>query len=156
MSNRIRSIERRNLKVTHSVKAEERQTMFYDGENLELLSLVWLDKFGGATQENREIEESLRSIVNYVRVFDNCQSCTNYFTNEINDSDQILFIVSGQLGQEILDHIHHLTQIVSILIFCGNKPKYQLWAQNYQKVCLRFKLFIENEIFIFEDKKCCC
>ena len=108
--------------------------MFYDRENLELLSIVWLDKFGDATQENREIEETLRSIVNYVRIFDNCQSCTNYLTNQINDHDKIIFIVSGQLGQEILDHIHHLTQIISILIFCGNKPKYQLWAQNYQKV----------------------
>lgn len=131
---RITTIARRNFKVTFSQSRKKDRTMFYDRENLELLSIVWLDKFGDATQENREIEEKLRSIVNYVRIFDNCQSCTNYLTNEINDYDKIIFIVSGQLGQEILDHIHHLTQIISILIFCGNKPKYQLWAQNYQKV----------------------
>ena len=120
---------------------ERRKLMSSNEENLELLSIVWLDKFGDATQENREIEEKLRSIINSVRVFDNCPSCLNYLQNRIDHLEKIILIVSGQLGQEILDQVHHLTQIISIFVFCGNKPKYQQWAQNYSKVIQTFRSF---------------
>jgi hypothetical protein len=31
-----------------------------------------------ATQENREIQDKLRSVINYLKTFDNCQQCENY------------------------------------------------------------------------------
>ncbi len=38
---------------------------FYE-TNFELLTLLWLKKFGDTTRENREIQD------NNIRVFDNC------------------------------------------------------------------------------------
>ena len=139
------------------VEAIRTNVMTSNEENLELLSIVWLDKYGDATQENREIEEKLRSIINSVRVFDNCPSCVNYLQNPSDPLEKIILIVSGQLGQDILDRVHDLTHIISIFVFCGNKPKYQTWAQNYPKV-INFisNLFQKNLSFLLKcpDQKC--
>ncbi len=106
-----------------------------ENKNLELLTLIWLDKFVEATQENREIQDKLRLIINYLIVFDNCESCEHYLKNEINDQqEKIILIVSGQLGQEIIENIHQLRQIVSIFVFCGDKQKHERWAKDYSKV----------------------
>ncbi|CAF3309440.1 unnamed protein product [Rotaria socialis] len=107
----------------------------YDNKNLELISLIWLDNMADATQENREIQDKLRSAVNYLRTFDNCQTCEHYIRNIINDKqDKIILIVSGKLGQEIIDKIHHLKQIISIFVFCFDKDRNELWANNYKKI----------------------
>jgi hypothetical protein len=92
--------------------------------NLELISLIWLDKMGDATQENREIQDKLRSVVNHLRTFDNCQECEHYIRHQINDKqEKIIFIVSGKLCEEIVERIHHLRQIISIFVFCMDKTK---------------------------------
>jgi hypothetical protein len=92
--------------------------MSSNDKNLELLTLIWLDKFVDATQENREIQDKLRSIINNLVVFDNCQSCEYYLKHQINDQqNKIILIVSGQLGREIIQNIYQLRQIISILVF---------------------------------------
>ncbi|CAF3835168.1 unnamed protein product [Rotaria sp. Silwood1] len=108
---------------------------YSDNQNLELISLIWLDNMADATQENREIQDKLRSIVNYLRTFDNCKQCEDYIRNIINDKyDKIILIVSGKLGQEIIEHIHHLKQVISIFVYCIDKNKNELWANKYKKV----------------------
>jgi len=103
--------------------------------NLELISLVWLDNMADATQENREIQDKLRSVINHLKIFDNCQQCENYLQQEINEKEnKIILIVSGRLGQQIIENIHHLKQIISIFVFCMNKEKNELWANKYKKV----------------------
>jgi len=103
--------------------------------NLELISLVWLDNMADATEENRNIQDKLRSVVNHLKIFDNCQQCENYLQQEINEKEnKIILIVSGRLGQQIIENIHHLKQIISIFVFCMNKEKNELWAKKYKKV----------------------
>jgi len=109
--------------------------MSCEDRNLELITLIWLDQSVDATQENRDIQDKLRSIVNYLRTFDNCQECEDFIKHKINEKqDKIILIVSGQLGQLFVENIHHLKQIISIFVFCANKQKYELWAKNYKKV----------------------
>jgi nitrate reductase NapAB chaperone NapD len=100
--------------------------------NLELISLVWLDKMANATQENREIQDKLRSVVNHLITFDNCQECENCLRQE--EENKIILIVSGRLGEQIIEDIHHLNQIISIFVFCMDKEKNELWAKKYTKV----------------------
>ncbi len=105
--------------------------------NLELISLVWLDNTADTTQENRDVQDKFRSIVNCLKTFDNCQQCENYLRHETNENqDKIILIVSGRLGQEIIDKIHHLQQVISIFVFCMDKEKNELWANKYKKVFL--------------------
>ena len=121
------SLLRRNLLKKVVMSLEE--------TNLELRRLIWLDKFCDATQENREIQDKLRSIINCLVTFDNYQSFEYFLKHQIKDQEEkILLIVSGQLGQEIIENIHQHKQIISILVFCGNKQKNELWAKNYPKV----------------------
>lgn len=131
--------------------------MSFDDTNLELLTLIWVDQWADTTQENREIQDKLRSIINYLRIFDNCQECENFIKSKINDQeDNIILIVSGQFAQDIIEKIHHLRQIISIFIFCGNKQKYEIWAKNYKKVFeINFFLLISSHLF-YLDKKCYC
>ncbi len=103
--------------------------------NLELISLIWLDNMADSNQENREIQNKLRSVVNCLKTFDNCQQCENYLRHETNEKqDRIILIVSGRLGQEITEKVHHLKQVISIFVFCMNKEKNEIWASKYKKV----------------------
>lgn len=109
--------------------------------NLETTSLIWLDNMADATHENREIQEKLRSSVNYLKTFENCQDCENYLCNKVHqEQDRIILIASGRLGQSIIDRIHHLKSIVSIFIYCFDKEKNEAWANKYPKVCFLFQI----------------
>jgi hypothetical protein len=102
------------------------------------MKLIWLDKMVNGTQENREIQDKLRSIINSLETFDNCLECEDYIRNRINDKqDKIILIVSGRLGQEITEKIHQLKQIISIFVFCFDKEKNRIWANKYQKVFIQ-------------------
>jgi len=106
-----------------------------ENTNLELITLIWLDKMVNGTEENRQTQDKLRSIINYLETFDNCLECEDYIRNRINDKqDKIILIVSGRLGEEITERIHQLKQIISIYVFCFDKEKNQIWANKYQKV----------------------
>jgi hypothetical protein len=120
----------------------------FQERNFELITLIWLDKFADATQENREIQDKLRSVINYLKIFDNCELCRNYIEHQINDrQEKIILIVSGQFGQDIIEYIHNLRQIISIFVFCGNKEKHELWAKKYNKVTLFISLLEIHLLF---------
>jgi hypothetical protein len=125
--------------------------------NLELMKLIWLDKMVNGTQENREIQDKLRSIINSLETFDNCLECEDYIRNRINDKqDKIILIVSGRLGQEITEKIHQLKQIISIFVFCFDKEKNRIWANKYQKVFIQIYAVFFNIIGFCLDSRCYC
>jgi nitrate reductase NapAB chaperone NapD len=109
-----------------------------ENTNLEPISLIWLDNMADATQENREIQDKFRSVINYLKVFDNCDACEDYIRDE--EQNKIILIVNGRLGQQIIEQIHHLKQIQSVFVFCMNKERNEIWAKKYKKV-LAFFLF---------------
>lgn len=78
-----------------------------ENTNLELISLIWLDNMANAIQEDREIQDKLRSVVNYLKICDSCQQCEDY-----------------------------LKQVIPIFIFCMDKARNELWANKYKKVCI--------------------
>ncbi len=53
--------------------------------------------------------------VKCLKAFDNCQQCENYPWEGMNEKqNKIIFIISNRLDQQIIEHIHHLKQIISI------------------------------------------
>ncbi|CAF1053394.1 unnamed protein product [Adineta ricciae] len=103
--------------------------------NLELLTLIWLDYLADATQENREVQARLRTKINYLRTFDNCQDCEHYIRNVIDDKqEKIVLIVSGRLGPDMTQRVHDLKQVVSIYVYCLNKEANEQWAKKYKKI----------------------
>ena len=104
-------------------------------ENLESLSLIWLDVDANSSRENIEVQKQLRSIINYLKTFQDVTECENYIRS-VPDGDRMLFIVSGGLGYDIVPRIHKLRQILSIYIFCRDKKKHEEWVQNFTKASL--------------------
>ncbi|CAF1536673.1 unnamed protein product, partial [Rotaria sp. Silwood1] len=43
-------------------------------------------------------------------------------------------LVSGSLGQIVIEHIHNLPQIDAIFVFCGNKTKHEQWTKTWYKI----------------------
>ena len=104
-------------------------------ENLESLSLIWLDAVVDNSKENLEVQKQLRSIINYLKTFQDVTECENHIRS-VPDGDRMLFIVSGSLGREIVPRIHKLRQILSIYIFCFDRTEHAKWSRNYTKVIL--------------------
>ncbi|CAF1431777.1 unnamed protein product [Adineta ricciae] len=102
-------------------------------ENLESLSLIWLDANVDNSIENVVIQNQLRSIVNYLKTFQDATECENYIRSML-DGDRVLFIVSGRLGQYIVPRIHKLRQILAIYVFCCREQDHKEWAKKFTKV----------------------
>lgn len=104
--------------------------------HLESISLVWLDSTVNDNEESRELQTRLRSIANHLQTFDNCEQCENYLINQ--EQERIILIVSGRLGQMIIEKIHQLKQVISIFVYCLNKEANELWANKYKKVFIYY------------------
>ncbi len=106
-------------------------------ENLESLSLIWLDAEVNNSRENIDVQKRLRSTINFLKTFHDATECENYI-RAIPDGDRMLLIVSGGMGQKIVPRIYALRQILAIYVFCYDKKKHEEWAQQYIKVILSF------------------
>lgn len=104
-------------------------------ENLESLSLIWLDANVNSSSENIDVQKRLRSVINYLKTFHDAAECENYIRS-VPDGDRVLFIVSGRLGREMVPRIYKLRQVLAIYVFCNDKSKHEQWTQHYAKVIL--------------------
>jgi len=73
--------------------------------------------------------------VKFLKAFDNCQQCKNYLRQGTNEKqNKIIFIISNRLDQQIIEHIHHLKQIISVFVFFRmNREKNELLTKKMQK-----------------------
>ena len=104
-------------------------------ENLESLSLIWLDAEVNNSKDNIDVQKRLRSVINYLKTFQDIIECEEYIRS-VPDGDRLLLIVSGGLGQELVPRIHKLRQILSIYVFCFDRKKHEEWTNKYCKVSL--------------------
>src|ERR1700722_12904416 len=102
--------------------------------NLEIFSLIWLDADVNV-KESRNIEQRLRNVINHLRKFEDGHECQKYI-QERSKEDRLVLIVSGQLGQEIVPHIHQLRQVSSIYVYCTDKSRNEQWTSEFTKVRL--------------------
>jgi hypothetical protein len=109
-------------------------------ENLESLSLIWLDADVDTSRENLDVQKRLRSTINYLKTFHDATACENHIRS-VPDGDRMLFIVSGGLGREIVPRIHKLRQILAIYVFCYDRKKHEEWTQHFTKVIFPYRYF---------------
>lgn len=95
--------------------------------------LIWLD---GKIDENnadcRKTVSHLRRTVNNINIFTDTQQCLQFL--EAMADEKVCMIISGSLGQQFVRDVHHLSQMDSIFIFCGNKNYHEQWAKDWPKV----------------------
>lgn len=100
---------------------------------LESVCLVWLDASANTSAENIATQKQFCAITHHLKIFQNIHDCEQYIQQKCK-ADRIFFIVSGQLGREIVPRIHHHRQIFAIYVYCQNKQLNEEWANKFAKV----------------------
>jgi hypothetical protein len=95
--------------------------------------LIWLDgTIDGNCVGSRNTITQLRCIVNTIKIFTDSEECIRFL--ERIDNNKVCMIISGSLGQHIVPHIHNMSQVNSIYIFCHNVEYHKEWAKRWSKI----------------------
>ena len=54
--------------------------------------------------------------------------------NQINSTVKTVLITSGQMGKILMPRIHHLENVMVVLVFCFNTEEHNKWAQDFGKI----------------------
>ncbi|CAF3579069.1 unnamed protein product [Rotaria sp. Silwood1] len=82
-----------------------------DDKCLEVFSPIWLDSYAN---DNRHAEQKLRSVINYLKKFQDIEECEQYI-EKTSEQNRLILIVSGMLGREIVPSIHYHRKVKSVL-----------------------------------------
>jgi hypothetical protein len=114
-----------------------------ESKNLEFATLIWLDKHVYEQQKEQlsttnntpilPTRQQLRSIINYLKVFDQVDACQSYIQS-VDKQEEIVLIASGTYCKEIMSKIHYLTQLRSVYIYCMNEQEHENWTKQFPKV----------------------
>ena len=102
-------------------------------KNLETYSILWLDPSIGDLKDFADVQQKLRTSINYIKIFKTTDECEQYF-RFVPEQDRIIFIVNNQLGQTFIPRIHNLRQIFSIYIYCSDQKRGGQWTKEFPKV----------------------
>ncbi|CAF1464427.1 unnamed protein product [Adineta steineri] len=102
-------------------------------ERMENIFLIWLDNNinENNTDCNNTIKQ-LKRVANNIKTFTDGEECIE-FIQTINNN-KVCMIVSGSLGKYIMRHVHDMSQVDSIFIFCNNQECHQQWATEWPKI----------------------
>ncbi|UJR17402.1 hypothetical protein I4U23_004297 [Adineta vaga] len=117
--------------IRESTFPETNKFNFDNNENVEELSVVWVDSCINKTDDCLDMANKLRSITNSLITFDTIDKCM-YYVNSSTAEEKIFLIVSGDFGENLVPKIYHLSKIISIYIFCYDKIKHDLWSNTYK------------------------
>lgn len=128
-----------------------RQTLLSPiGENLEIFSLIWLDLSTNDIHENIDIQQQLRTIINYLKLFDDIDDCEQYIRSLSND-DRIVLLINEKFALDFISRIHELRQIIAIYIYSTDINDNSEEMNQYKKVrhfILYFSFFLLRKIFL--------
>jgi tetratricopeptide (TPR) repeat protein len=98
--------------------------------------LIWLDA-------NIDIENDadcqntitqLQRVVKSIKTFTNGDQCIEFIDTIDTNNNKACMIISGSFGQQIVPHVHKMSQVDSIFIFCSNKKYHEQWAKDWAKI----------------------
>ena len=95
--------------------------------------LIWLDS--NIDETNADCQNTitkLRCAVNDISTYTNGDECLEFIQTVVDN--KVCMIISGSLGQHIVPHVHNMSQVDSIFIFCGNKKYHEQWVKDWPKI----------------------
>lgn len=101
-------------------------------QNLEDLTVIWLDANINNTADCLDTKARLRSLINYLLTFEVLDQCTTFIKSVTKET--IFLVVSGSYGETMVEQIHHLPQVGYIYVFCAHKARHEIWAKYYAKI----------------------
>ena len=112
---------------------EARKNMRTNRPLIQNVYLIWLDgNIDESTSDHHDTMTNLRHAMNTVQTFTDGEQCIE-FLNDIVD-EKACMIISSYLGRRIVPRIHHLSQVDSIFILCGNKNNHEGWTKDWSKI----------------------
>jgi len=103
------------------------------GENPEIFNLIWLDLSSNNIHKNLDIQQQLRLIINYLKLFEEIDDCEQYI-HSLSKDERIVILIHEKFALEILPQIHELRQIIAIYIYSPDTQEDYPWIQQYKKV----------------------
>ncbi|CAF3777276.1 unnamed protein product [Rotaria sp. Silwood1] len=91
--------------------------------------LIWIDS--NIDETNKDCQNTLaqlRSVINEVTVCTEPAQCIKYLNDICNE--KAFVISSDALSQQLVSQIHHMTQLDTMYIFCGNESQHKAWAKD--------------------------
>ncbi|CAF1496523.1 unnamed protein product [Adineta steineri] len=102
-------------------------------QRMQNVLLVWLDT--NINENNADCSDTikqLKRVVNNVNTFTDREECFEFILT-INNN-KVCMIVSGSLGQFIVPHVHDISRVDTIFIFCKNPEWHKQWAKEWSKI----------------------
>jgi hypothetical protein len=106
------------------------------GENLEIFTFIWLDISTNNAHENVDIQQQIRLIINYLKIFEDIDDCEQYIRS-LSKDDRIVLLINEKVALEMITRIHELRQITSIYIYSSDRNQNNEWINQYKKVSSR-------------------
>ncbi|CAF4162809.1 unnamed protein product [Adineta steineri] len=102
-------------------------------QRMQNMILVWLDN--DINENNADCSNTinqLEGVVNNINMFTNSEECVKFI--QTNNNNKICMVISDSLEQQIVPHIHNMSQVDTILIFCNNQECHKQWAKEWSKI----------------------
>ncbi|UJR19425.1 hypothetical protein I4U23_022555 [Adineta vaga] len=102
-------------------------------DNLQTLTLIWLDDKTSNNGEDENVIKKLRSIINHLITFRNEETCQEYIEKQ-PEEDRIILIVTDSFCYTLVPRIHQLRQVYAIYITCKNTSIDEEWIAKFTKI----------------------
>jgi tetratricopeptide (TPR) repeat protein len=97
--------------------------------------IIWLDNQIDDVKSSDYVHRKVDfdHLIEHLKVYNELLQCQQYIVS-LGSADKVFLIVSGSLGEKILQSIHEQVQIVCIYIFCIDTHKHQEWGKKFHKI----------------------
>ncbi|CAF1262994.1 unnamed protein product [Adineta steineri] len=102
-------------------------------QRIQNVLLIWLDN--NIDENNTDCSNTikqLKRVVNNVNTFTDGEECVEFIQTITNN--KVCMIISGSLGKHIVPHMHDMSQIDTIFIFCNNQEWHKQWTKEWPKI----------------------
>ncbi|CAF0912554.1 unnamed protein product [Adineta steineri] len=102
-------------------------------QRIQNVLLIWLDN--NINENNADCDNTikqLKRVVNNINTFTDGEECIEFIQTITNN--KVCMIVSGSLGKYIVRHVHDMSQVDTIFIFCNNQECHQQWTKEWPKI----------------------
>jgi hypothetical protein len=97
--------------------------------------LLWLDPNVNKSKDNLMLQEKFHELFgDNFRTYGKTEECEEFIRQRKND--EILLIVTGQIGRQVTPTFHSLSQLIAVFVFCMDKEGNEKWSKKYTKVVL--------------------
>ncbi|CAF0763082.1 unnamed protein product [Adineta steineri] len=102
-------------------------------QRMQNILLIWLDNnINENDADCSNTIKQLKCVVNNVYTFTDGEECVEFIKTIINK--KVCMIVSGSLAKHIVPHVHDMSQVNTIFIFCNNQEWNKQWAKEWPKI----------------------